>query len=469
MNMEVFCINRKGRSHTRLEDAIYRNDDDFVYGVFDGVSASKYGAEAANALAEDMGRCFHDPSFRKAVLTYPVQDVRKGIVEAIAQSSKRVLKKYGCEIKDAACTMVLCVLDPETKMATILHCGDGAAFAISDTYQYSTATVLSYPDNSGSGAVYPAQDISQLARMRVTRVSLESLRGILICTDGFSSAYLNPMRAIFDSYGLPRVFKCSSVAELDELVDEVHIKENGIGDDISAIMLKLDNNIDYSDLKDEARQIANDQKNSDNEDADEIKEPAQNAEVQKDSSSSIPISEDESVPVLSDDEKKSDSFSDVQGNSVEAKAEAVPDRKDDEYTALRRQVEENNEGITDNQCCNINSKALSANHAVTVILAIVVIASLVLGYMLFSGYQKEKSKNSETISNLQSSVSALVEENEKLSSRIETLENEAGITERTTEAIESTTENDSEDKQSYGAEITENNSEQSTDTNENEG
>ena len=447
MNMEVFCVNRKGLSHTRLEDAIYRNDDDLVYGVFDGVSASKYGAEAANALAEEMGRCFHDPSFKKAVMTYPVQEVRQAIVEAIQQSSRRVQKKYSCEMEDAACTMVLCVLDSKTKMATILHCGDGTAFAVSDTSYFATATVLSYPDNAASGAVYPAQHISQLSRMRVTRVSLESLRGIIICTDGFSSAYLNPMRAIFDSYGLQRVFKSSSVSELDEIIDEVHIKDNGIGDDISAIMLKFDNHINYSNLKNEEKQMFT-ALNNNEESADGKKEIGENPSITED----IPVKE------KSDEqsgEKKADDKADIISSDVTNDNASAGENYTSDFSDRKGSIEEQYE-----EPKRETSRAVTANHIVTAALTIVVIVSLAMAYMMFSGYQKEKTKNSESVSNLQSSVSQLAEENELINSRIDKLEGESGAKEETSEPDESTTEDNSED---YQYTNTENSTEEPTD------
>lgn len=463
MNMEVLSINRKGVNHSRLEDAIYKNNEDFVYGVFDGVSSARYGAQAANTLAEDMGRCFHNSDFRKSILTLPVQEVRNKLVEVIQLSAKKVQEKYKCEIKEASCTLVMCVLDPDTKTATILHCGDGAVFAVSDTYPNATASIISHPDNSQSGAVYPAQAANQIARMRVIRVSIETLRGLIICTDGFSSAYFNPMQAIFDSFRLPLVLNCKSSSELEALVDEVHINECSVGDDISAIVLKFDHQIDYSGLGNEVRQIASLQKNNNEIFADNTKEssgdtdaPEKLTEVNK-----IPESEpsrDSEVGVNNSDINAKENLSDKGENTQEQLSSDYPDKA--ECTEKQDEDSKSENG----------SGAVKVNHFITALLAIVVALSLCFAFVKLSGYQKEKAEREKSISELQSSISQLSAEKEKILSRLEKLENKADKKEETTTASnETVSENIGEEYSNADAESTVNDTGESTASNEDEG
>ena len=418
MKLEILSINKQGVTHDRLEDAIYKNDEDFVYGVFDGVSASKYGAEAAKALAEDMGSFLHDEKFRKAVLTFPVQEVRNAVVEAIQHSFNRIKKEYNCELRDAACTMVLAILDPESRSATILHCGDGAVFALSETYQKASISVISHPDNSESGAVYAAQDANQIMRMRVTRVSLETLGGIILCTDGFSSAYFDPMQEIFESYDLMDAFRCSSNEELRQLVQRRHIDEGGIGDDISAIIIKIDNQIDYNNLKDEVVSL---------------KSKQQNLADESDSKEAGPENCRKAASVKENEKKP---FADINNNSSDD-SDSINDY---EKLPVNERGNNSEESIDSYEAEKSASKIMKANLFLTVVLAIIVIIAMVFAYFSITDYRKEKTESAKSISVLQGSASQLLEENSSLNERIAALEENAGIKEEESQPQETTEE-----------------------------
>ena len=106
--------------------------------------------------------------------------------------------------------------------------------------------LLSYPDNDAEQKVFPAASPSQLERMRVIRLKASDIKCLAFGTDGFTDAYLRPRTSGFDGYGLNEVFKVNSNDELEELIKIKHLKRPAITDDISAIILKFDNAIEYN-------------------------------------------------------------------------------------------------------------------------------------------------------------------------------------------------------------------------------
>lgn len=244
MISNVLSINRKGLSHERCEDSIYVNNINRVYVVCDGVSNSINGGEGAKALCEYIGEKLSHENAKEYLAHKSVQDIRKTIVGLIKQCTDLTTQRLACRPDDIASTLI--VVSFCNDIATIIHAGDGAVFAAPEVYEDETPILLSYPDNDAKQRVFPAASPLQLERMRVLRLNTKDLKCIAFGTDGFTDAHLRPQTCGFDGYGLHEVFKITNNEELEEFIKNKHLKRPAITDDISAVIIKFDNGIEYT-------------------------------------------------------------------------------------------------------------------------------------------------------------------------------------------------------------------------------
>lgn len=240
----VIYINRQGLSHPQCEDSAFIDYDNAVYVVCDGVSNSAYGGEGAKELSENIGKLFSDLKVRKFISIGRVEDVRKFMISVIKDSTESTANKLGCNVNDIASTLIVVSLFKE--IITIIHAGDGAVFAAPETVQDEVPMIVSYPDNDSKQRVYPAASPRQLERMRVLRLNQGDIKCLAFGTDGFTDKYLRPATKGFDGYSLNNVFKIQNEEELNSLIENNHLKRPAITDDITAVIIKFNNGIDYT-------------------------------------------------------------------------------------------------------------------------------------------------------------------------------------------------------------------------------
>lgn len=240
----VIYINRQGLSHPQCEDSAFIDYDNAVYVVCDGVSNSAYGGEGAKELSENIGKLFSDLKVRKFISIGRVEDVRKFMISVIKDSTESTANKLGCNVNDIASTLIVVSLFKE--IITIIHAGDGAVFAAPETVQDEVPMIVSYPDNDSKQRVYPAASPRQLERMRVLRLHQGDIKCLAFGTDGFTDKYLRPATKGFDGYSLNNVFKIQNEEELNSLIENNHLKRPAITDDITAVIIKFNNGIDYT-------------------------------------------------------------------------------------------------------------------------------------------------------------------------------------------------------------------------------
>lgn len=240
----VIAINKKGLSHENCEDSIYVDSINGVYVVCDGVSNSVNGREGAKALCAYIGKEISSTNAKNYLANKSVQDIRKIMVDLIKQCTDFTTTRLGCKADDIASTLI--VVSVYDDIVTVIHAGDGAVFAAPEVYQDEVPLIVSYPDNDAKQRVFPAASPLQLERMRVLRLNVKDLKCIAFGTDGFTDAYLRPHTSGFDGYGLNEIFKINNNEELEELIKSKHLKRPAITDDISAIIIKFDNGIEYT-------------------------------------------------------------------------------------------------------------------------------------------------------------------------------------------------------------------------------
>lgn len=245
MTNNVISINKQGSSHEQCEDGIYEDKINSVFVVCDGVSNSLYGGEGAKALSAYIGKAIANERTKKHLAVDNVSYVRDTMVKLISKSSDLTIKKLGCELGDISTTMI--VVSVWNDIVTVIHAGDGAAFAAPEVYQDEVPLIVSYPDNDAEQKVFPAASPHQLERMRVIRLKTGDIKCLAFGTDGFTNAYLKPERMGFDGYSLHELCKIETNEELENLIKRKHLTERPIiTDDISAIILKFDNDIKYN-------------------------------------------------------------------------------------------------------------------------------------------------------------------------------------------------------------------------------
>lgn len=239
----VISINRQGLSHEQCEDSVYIDKINSVFVVCDGVSNSLYGGEGAKTLSAYIGKVIANEQIKKHLAVDNVLSVRETMVKHIKKSSELTVQKLGCELRDISSTMI--VVSVWNGVITVIHAGDGGVFAAPEVCQDEVPILLSYPDNDAEQKVFPAASPTQIERMRVIRLKASDIKCLAFGTDGFTDAYLRPHTSGFDGYGLNEVFKANNNDELEELIKRKHLKRPAITDDISAIILKFDNAVEY--------------------------------------------------------------------------------------------------------------------------------------------------------------------------------------------------------------------------------
>lgn len=241
----VISINKQGSSHEQCEDGIYEDKINRVFVVCDGVSNSLYGGEGAKALSIYIGKAIANEQTKKHIAVDNVSSVRNTMVKLISKSSELTIQKLCCELDDISTTLI--VVSVWNDIVTVIHAGDGAVFAAPEVYQDEVPLIVSYPDNDAEQKVFPAASPRQFERMRVIRLKGSDIKCLAFGTDGFTDAYLRPEKMGFDGYGLHELCKIETNEELENLIKRKHLtKRPIITDDISAIILKFDNDIEYN-------------------------------------------------------------------------------------------------------------------------------------------------------------------------------------------------------------------------------
>lgn len=243
--MKYIKINQKGISHKNgeCEDAMYISQDKTIFCLADGVSNSKYGGHGAKRIVNICGKKFSDPNAKDLFKYGSVEEIRNAVCDTIDAILSNLCKKVDEKDKEVFASTFLALIKTDENNITLLHAGDGAIFAKPKTEQTYFATVLSYPDNTPDGKVYSVGHPEQRYRMRVLRFRADDYESIMLCTDGFSEAYLVPSFQAYNIDTITKAFEVKSDKELEALVRNEHIGERNITDDISCILCFTDNNI----------------------------------------------------------------------------------------------------------------------------------------------------------------------------------------------------------------------------------
>ncbi len=243
--VKIIQINQTGKAHRidgrSCEDALFVSEAPFVCCLADGVSNSTYGGLGAKHLVDSIGHYLTRENVLSRFSEMDAQSVRQDFVSMIGQVTNYLCQHHpNSKPNDFAATFMACFIYQDT--LTIVHAGDGAIFALHNTKKEVGPVILSYPDDNQFDQVYHAAHKDTISRLRVLRLRLSDLKGLILGTDGFTNAYLNPSYQGFDSESLLEAFDVRSNQELTDLVKNVHIREHQITDDISAIVIRFDGN-----------------------------------------------------------------------------------------------------------------------------------------------------------------------------------------------------------------------------------
>ncbi|MBO6046472.1 MAG: protein phosphatase 2C domain-containing protein [Erysipelotrichaceae bacterium] len=237
----INSINLTGTAHAidhkDCEDALFIHDQPVVCCVADGVSHSMYGGVGAQALVQGMGKYL----IRNGVITHynsmTCEEIRDDFAEKFRQLIARLIKQEPSATEnDFSSTFLACFY--EGNVLTIIHAGDGAVIGLPHTDAMVAPVILSYPDNNAQDQVYQAAHRETSKRMRVIRVNKDDFSAICLGTDGFTNAYLEPSYQGYDPNSMKEVFTADD-QELKSIVDNNHLREHMITDDITAVIIHL--------------------------------------------------------------------------------------------------------------------------------------------------------------------------------------------------------------------------------------
>lgn len=245
--LNINVINQIGKAHIidgkKCEDAYFISKKPLVCCLADGVSNSKYGGIGAKVLVDYLGKYLTKEKNIDYLNHLSTDEIRLELFNIILQITNHLCEKYkSINGNDFASTLMICFGNQNT--ITIVHAGDGAIFAESNTKVITSPLILSYPDDNERGQVYHASHKETKRRMRVLRINRNDLNSIILGTDGFTNIYLNSEYQGYDSDSLMEVFKCNTDKELYNLINNVHLSEKNVTDDISAILIRF-NDINY--------------------------------------------------------------------------------------------------------------------------------------------------------------------------------------------------------------------------------
>ena len=249
--VKIIQINQTGKAHRidgrSCEDALFVSEAPFVCCLADGVSNSTYGGLGAKHLVDSIGHYLTRENVLSRFSEMDAQSVRQDFVSMISQVTNYLCQHHpNSKPNDFAATFMACFIYQDT--LTIVHAGDGAIFALHNTKKEVDPVILSYPDDNQFDQVYHAAHKDTISRLRVLRLRLSDLKGLILGTDGFTNAYLNPSYQGFDSESLLEAFDVRSNQELTDLVKNVHIREHQITDDISAIVVRFQGQVTQSNV-----------------------------------------------------------------------------------------------------------------------------------------------------------------------------------------------------------------------------
>lgn len=241
----INTIKLTGISHQKenrdCDDACFTREQPLVCCLADGVSNSSYGGTGAKALVNELGEKYSNLENLKNLANLSAESIREVLYRDIIDITNKLCIKYNIKNKNEFASTFLMCFEYENEI-TIVHCGDGAILARNNTNRFTGPLILSYPDNDNAGHVYHAAHDQTKERMRVLRLLKEDLNAVLLGTDGFTGAYLEPSNAGFDGLQTEDIFRCYSDQDLSDLVNGKNFRQYHITDDISAILIHFDDN-----------------------------------------------------------------------------------------------------------------------------------------------------------------------------------------------------------------------------------
>jgi len=184
---EVTCLQKTGTQHDNCEDVVYLRETEKMrfFGVADGQSGKLFCSVGANAILNKVADYIEKHGVTK-LSKRPVDELQYELIRVIRKSLNTLSVKYQKPITEFASTLIIFAYDHEGQYM-LIHLGDGAAIGVD---RENRIRLLSTPENGITNQyTYLTSSAGAMYHLRVSFDTINSLRRILLITDGTTSIF----------------------------------------------------------------------------------------------------------------------------------------------------------------------------------------------------------------------------------------------------------------------------------------
>lgn len=187
------CFSQTGQFHTEsdsaCEDRLVAIEEKGIlfYGLADGQSGKRHCTDGAAAVLNAIAAYFEAETVNVLVEHTYLDELQYHLVRIIRQTLHSLSQTWQCDLTEFASTLVIVVIDPESRNYLCIHLGDGVVLGVRED---RTPFILSHPEN-GITRQYTWLTTSPncMHHLRVTRGSIGPIARLILLTDGATALF----------------------------------------------------------------------------------------------------------------------------------------------------------------------------------------------------------------------------------------------------------------------------------------
>jgi|GEM_PF-5532766 len=230
LRLSVGVRERKKESHSHTEDAVYINQQDHVFGVFDGAGGAGGNPAAASRVAsEAVGESLSRTDRVVDTIAAAEEDLKRAF-----QNGREAVDQRGEGGTTVATAAKIYTIDGKAFLG-VAHAGDTRAFLYSkESQQYYDLT----PDQSRGNVIFNALDSKYHSKPSYFRLTpLQAGDRLMLCSDGITGDYAEQF---FSSEEYLDAFGQSTADDAAERFMQISLGEQKKPDDKSVIVIDFD-------------------------------------------------------------------------------------------------------------------------------------------------------------------------------------------------------------------------------------
>ena len=230
LRLSVGVRERKKESHSHTEDAVYINQQDHVFGVFDGAGGAGGNPAAASRVAsESVGESLSRTDRAVDTIAAAEEDLKRAF-----QNGREAVDQHGEGGTTVATAAKIYTIDGKAFLG-VAHAGDTRAFLYSkESQQYYDLT----PDQSRGNVIFNALDSKYHSKPSYFRLTpLQAGDRLMLCSDGITGDYAEQF---FSTEEYLDAFGQSAADDAAERFMQISLGEQKKRDDKSVIVIDFD-------------------------------------------------------------------------------------------------------------------------------------------------------------------------------------------------------------------------------------